>query len=94
MNEKLLVKVTIPDLEADYDIFIPPNELIWKVTKLITKIAFDLSGINIDVSKSNYMLMNKRTGYLYKNNDIIIDTDIKNGTELFLIPIALLYRPR
>ena len=92
MNEKILVKLIIPELETDYDIFIPPNELIWKVSKLITKISFDLSSIHLDIRKANYMLINKKTGQFYRNNDIIIDTDIKNGTELILVPINATYQ--
>lgn len=48
MNNKILIKVIIPQLDSIYDVFIPPNELVWKITKMITKVAFDLSEMKID----------------------------------------------
>ena len=37
----------------------------------------------------NYYLMNKDTNRIYNSNEIIIDTDIRNGTELLLISKSL-----
>lgn len=87
MNNKILIKVIIPQLDSIYDVFIPPNELVWKITKMITKVAFDLSEMKIDLRETNYILYNKNNGRTYNNNETIIDTDIRNGTELVLLPI-------
>lgn len=84
MKNKVLIKLLVPALDRDYDIFIPVNEFIWKVTKLIVKSVSDLSRINLDINK-NYILINQSTGKIYKNNEIIIDTDIRNATELVLL---------
>ena len=53
---------------------------------MITKIVFDLSEIKVNL-RSNYILINKNSGKIYNNNEIIIDTDIRNGTELILTPL-------
>ena len=37
MNNKVLVKVTVLELGISYDIFLPVNELIWKLKKLMIK---------------------------------------------------------
>jgi len=31
MKNKVLVHVLVPELDADFDLFIPVNELIWKI---------------------------------------------------------------
>lgn len=86
MNDKIIVKISVPELDSTYDVFISPNEIIWKISKMITKIVFDLSEIKVNL-RSNYILINKNSGKIYNNNEIIIDTDIRNGTELILTPL-------
>ncbi len=85
MENKVLIKVLLPEADLDYDIFIPVNELVWKIKKMLIKSISDLSGIKF--SKNDYILINKDTGVIYENNQTIIDTDIRNATELFLISI-------
>lgn len=84
MKNKVLIKLTVPELDSIYDIFIPVNEVIWKVEKLIIKSISDLSLGNFD-SKKNYILINKSTSQQYEKNEIVINTDIRNATELILI---------
>lgn len=84
MKNKVLVKIIFPELEIEYDAFIPVNELIWKVTKLVVKAVSDLTNSNIDVTL-DYIIMNKETGRVYTNNEVIIDTDIRNATELVIV---------
>ena len=81
---KVLVKLIIPELDRDFDLFIPVNELVWKITKLMIKSISDLSGINLDMNKK-YILLNQSTGKIYRVNDIIRETDIRNATELVLL---------
>ena len=85
MNDKLLVKIIIPELDESYDVFIPVNEVIWKISKLTTKVAFDFFEKRINLQNKNYIFINKNTGTVYQNNQIVIDTDIRNGTELILV---------
>ena len=78
----------MPEVDANYDVFIPVNEYVWKVKKLLLKSLSDLYGGIIDLSK-NYILFNANTGNIYTNNQIIIETDIKNATKI----IITLYEP-
>ena len=84
MNNKVLIKIIVPELDESYDLFIPVNEVIWKIIKLVTKSISDLSGGDLDLEKE-YMLINKETSLVYDNNAILIDTDIRNATELILL---------
>lgn len=85
MNNKVLVKLIIFGFDDSYDVFIPVNEIIWKVKTMLLKSVQDLGGcISND---GEYILLNKINSRVYNNNEIIIDTDIRNGTELILMPV-------
>lgn len=85
MDNKVLVKIILPEINQNYDIFIPVNEIVWKIKKLLVKALSDLSCI--DLNNKEYLLINKDNGKIYNENEIIIDTDIRNTTELFLISV-------
>lgn len=84
MESKVLIKLIIPELDTKFDVFIPVNEVIWKVKRLMLKSVSDLTGIMLD-AKTEYEIFNKDTGVFYGNNQIVIDTDIRNGSELVFI---------
>ena len=84
MENKVLIKLIMPELDEEFDIFIPVNEIIWKIKKLIIKSISDLSKTDLNI-QDEYILINKDNSKIYTNNEILINTDIRNGTELFLI---------
>lgn len=86
MKNKVLIKLIVPELDATFDIFIPVNELVWKVKKLILKSVSDLDNINIS-NNLDCILINKDNSKVYNNNEIILETDIRNSSELILISI-------
>lgn len=86
MNNKVLVKLYVPEISQSYDLFIPVNEVIWKIKKLIIKSIGDLSGVDT-VSSFDYILINKNSGITYKNNQIVYNTDIRNSSELILLSV-------
>ena len=83
MNNKVLIKVTMLELDESFDCFIPVNEIMWRIKELILKSISDISGTNL--LTNNYIIINKDTSNIYDNNDIVINTDIRNGTELYFI---------
>lgn len=85
MKNKIIVKAVFPSIDKVYDIKIPVNELIWKISSLVSKAVYDMNGIPFDINKDNFAIINKVTGSIYENNSIVIDTDIRNGSELFFI---------
>ena len=86
MNNKVLIKLLIPEIDESFDIFIPINEILWKVKKMIVKSAGDLTLKSLDTNK-NYILINKNTLEIYPNNIQIAKTDIENGTEIILLSV-------
>ena len=84
MENKVLIKLFVPEIDENFDVFIPVNEITWKIKKMLIKSVSDLTGADIDESKE-FVLINKTTTKIYNNNEIIINTDIRNGTELIII---------
>ena len=83
---KVLIKLFVPMLGNTYDLFIPVNELVWKINKLVVKSVSDLSEGALPIDKE-YMIINADNGRIYTNNEVIINTDIRNNTELYLIEV-------
>lgn len=88
MNNKVLIRLWVPEVDEVYDLFIPVNEVIWKVNQMIVHCVNGLSSGALDREKK-YVLINKTTGVVYSNSDLVIETDIRNATELLLV--SLLY---
>lgn len=80
MSNKVLVKVEFIEYNVIFEIFIPVNEIIWRISLLIQKSAADLLGVNSN--KDKYVIINKKTNEVYDVNKIVRETDIRNGTEL------------
>ncbi len=84
MKDKVLIKLDVFGLDETYDVFIPVNEVVWKIKAMLAKCVSDLEYMKFNPN-DEYIIVNKNTGKIYSNNDIIIDTDIRNGTELLLL---------
>ncbi len=83
MENKVLIKLTVPTLNETFDLFLPVNEVIWKIKKMLIKSIIDLTG-TIFANNEEYILLNKDNCRVYHNNEVVIYTDIRNGTELFI----------
>lgn len=82
MNNKVLVKIILESSSDNYDLFIPVNEYIWRIKKLIVK-----SLTNKTDNNDIYILVNADTGQIYDDNLIVLNTDIRNGSELLFLNI-------
>lgn len=84
MNNKILVKLFVPTVEKQYDIWLPPNKQIYYVIKLLTKAVNESTGGFYKPSKMP-KLYDKITGKLYNINDTVREAGIINSTELILL---------
>lgn len=84
MNNKVLVKLYIPMIEKNYDVWIPINK---KISTIITLLVKGISDLNKGCyqPKDLPILYNKETSEEYDINLKVINTNIRNGTELILI---------
>ena len=83
MEYKVLIRIYVPEIEENYEIYIPINKTVYQTITTLNKIINNISG-GIYPIKDNLTLYNRRTYQEYKLEEIIINTDIKNGTELVL----------
>ena len=80
---RILVKVYVPQLEKKYDIWIPINKSVYNIEKLLIK---GIKSFNNNYEPKEFpVLYNKVNAKIYDINAKIIDTDIRNGTELILV---------
>lgn len=84
MKNKILVKVYVPSIDEEYEIYIPVNETINKVLELILKSVSELSDDNLDLNQKHYLL-DPDTSLIYDDSYIIRDTNIKNSKTLILV---------
>lgn len=83
MEYKVLIKLYIPEVERDFELYIPINKTVYQVLELIMQVIEDLvPGVNL--KDKNLNLCNRRSNNLYKKDLVIRNTDIRNGTELVL----------
>lgn len=81
---KVLIKLYVPAIEEQYDIWLPINKKIYKVIELLIKAIYEFSG-GYYVPKSVPMLYDKVTAKVYDINITVKENDIKNGAEIVLI---------
>ena len=84
MKNKVLVKVYVPSVDSEYEIYIPVNETIKKVLDLLIKSIYELSDSNFN-NEVNHYIMDPKTGLAYEVDYIIRDTNIRNGSKIILI---------
>jgi hypothetical protein len=84
MKNKVLIKLIVPMMDRSFDLFIPVNETVGKIKKLMINSISDITRVQLANNKE-YILINKDTAETYDNNKIVIDTNIRNATELVLL---------
>lgn len=83
MKNKVLIKLIVPSLMKDFEIYIPVNERVSKVKALMINSLIELSDNRINQDK-NFVLIDPETGEVYENNAIIRETNIKNAKKIIL----------
>lgn len=79
-DNKLYVNLYVLVLDKHFELFIPVDEKVGNIVKLLDKSLLEMFS-----NDKNFSLLNLYSGNLYKNNDLIRNTDIQNGTRLILI---------
>lgn len=83
MKNKILVELYIVETDNYYNLYIPVNEYIGKIIKLIISSAFELD--DVDPLDKEYYLMNPDSGEVYDNRVLIRDSNIKNAKRIYLV---------
>lgn len=81
--EKILVEIKVPAANIVYDIFVPESMQVGTMTQLVASAFSKLSDGVYGMTKDS-VLCNQLTGRIYDSNLRIYETEIRNGTKLFL----------
>lgn len=84
MKNKVLVKVILPELETNFDLYIPINVRIYTVIKLLNDSLSEITKGEY-VMKDNRNIYNIIDGVCYKHNSLIRETNIRNGSTVIFI---------
>ena len=82
--DKILVKLYVPEIDAEYDVLLPLNKKIYNIIMLLVKAVNEFSGNYYKPTKMPN-LYNKLTAENYDVNLTLNDSNIRNGTEIVLI---------
>lgn len=83
MEYKILIRLYAPEVEDDYELLIPINRTIGELSALFIKL--------IRIKHDNYpentriQIFNRRENTFYPPNELVRNTNIRNGTELVVI---------
>ena len=83
MKNKILIKLIVPSLNQEFELFIPVNERISKIKELLVKSIKDLSDSQFKTDRI-YSLLDPDTGSIYDSRLPVRDTNIKNSKKVVL----------
>ena len=79
---KYLITVIVPEIEMEYDIYIPNNKKMGTIKKYILKSITKLSDNSLP---ENARFVDRSTGYEYGNDVYVRDAGIKNGSKIVIM---------
>lgn len=82
---KFLVTVRVPNIEAEYEIYIPNNKKMGTVKNYILKVIAELSQNIFVKSLDQVRFIDRATGAIYKNDMYVKDSGIKNGSIIVIV---------
>lgn len=83
MKNKIIIRLIVPVLMTEFEIFIPVNERISRIKELCVKSIVDLSDSGFDATKM-YSLMDPENGTIYDSRLAVRDTNIINSKRVIL----------
>lgn len=84
IKNKVLVELIVPEIDKNYEIYLPINKKIGNIINLLNKAVFELSNGEFLKSNTN-SLYNVDTLEKYSSNVLLINTSIRNGSRLVLV---------
>lgn len=84
MKNKVLVNINIPEIDLEFDMYLPLNKKISTVLILIDKAISQTHKRTYFLTKKS-LLMDYENGTKYDGESLVKDTDIKNGSKLIIL---------
>lgn len=83
-NNKLLVVVSVPLLEEEYDIYIPINKKIGTIKNIIIEQIASITEVDISLLKQ-LSLYDKYSTNILHNDMLVKQSEISNGSKILLM---------
>lgn len=84
IKNKVLVKLVVPEVDKTYDLYLPVNKKIGNINILVNETISEFTN-NEFIKSNDNILINAKTGHQYSPDDLLLNTDIRNGTILVLL---------
>lgn len=84
MNNKILILVYVPSLEASFEFYIPINRKIGTIKNTLIEFIQNEYGFAIKDTGS-VLIIDKETGDILNEDIFVYDSNIRNGTKILLI---------
>lgn len=84
MKNKVLVSLSVPEIDKKYDIYLPINKKIGNIVNLLNKAINELTDGEYVLSNCN-TLYNVTTKEMYASDVLLANTNIRNGSQLVLL---------
>ena len=84
MNDKVIVKIIVPEISETYNLFLPINKKMRTIINLINKAINELTNGSFPIVDA-CKLYNSDTLQVYEPNVLLFNTDIRNGAKLVLL---------
>lgn len=84
MKNKVLVTVRIPEIDESYNVYLPVNRKIGNIINLLINSIKDLNEIEFE-DNCDLFLYSSITGEKYDIDKLLYNTDIRNGSIIYLI---------
>lgn len=81
---KYLIEVRLPAGDLTYDMFVSASMQIGTITQLASQ-AFTMLSSGVYQGNENTLLCEQTTGQIYDCNKRVCETNIKNGTKVFIL---------
>ena len=84
MKNKVLVSLSIPEIDKSYDVYLPINKKVGNIINLLNKAINELTDGELLLSNGNslYNVVKKEK---YSSNELLANTNIRNGSSLVLL---------
>ncbi len=82
---KYLVTIIVPQIEVEFDIYIPNNKKVGTIKENILKQVNDISNGSFNKSLKEIRMLDREIGIEYDNNIYVKDSKIRNGTKLVIL---------
>lgn len=84
MKNKVIIKLIVPEVDKEYNIYLPIGLKVGNIINLLNKSISELTNGELKLSNNN-SLYNALTNEKYSSDILLYNTNIRNGAILVLV---------